>query len=331
VGEFDRLLVERQASIIVGPQWDTKIDDDLLNNVQKFRTYDTSSVRDCLRLIRNKHHHFEELPLTFKSKVPNQKALLEYFELKFPGLLMHCYITCREFMYADDLFAVKYGIPCKPQAMPPQLNKVQNNGPIGKSIHHPAVDNEADAAPILNDEGDSQLSKTLPQSMHSNRSHCSQEIISWQGSTTATELNCRGWIRSEDEWIQMTNEKIKKRDLNLMRCAEDPKYRTRLCNHWDLSQGTHCPMLKKNKCVFAHGPAELRVKEGKRKRWGRLVDVNGNNSNPQHSGGEDTYGAARQIENSRKVEGKWKANGNSNATPKKKNRSKNRKQNNANA
>lgn len=66
-------------------------------------------------------------------------------------------------------------------------------------------------------------------------------------------------------------------------------------------------MRKKNKCVFAHGPAELRVKEGKKNRWGKLVDKNGNNSNPMHSGGEDTYGAASSIERVRKEEGKWNA------------------------
>merc|ERR1739841_130185 len=66
-------------------------------------------------------------------------------------------------------------------------------------------------------------------------------------------------------------------------------------------------MKKKSKCVFAHGPAELRVKEGKKNRWGKLVDKNGNNSNPMHSGGEDTYGAASSIERVRKEEGKWNA------------------------
>jgi hypothetical protein len=88
-------------------------------------------------------------------------------------------------------------------------------------------------------------------------------------------------------------------------------------------------MRKKNKCVFAHGPVELRVKEPKRNRWGKLLDKDGNNSNPCHSGGEDTYGAARSIETVRKVEGKWftgKAQGTPNnkgkkqATGKKKNR-----------
>lgn len=67
-------------------------------------------------------------------------------------------------------------------------------------------------------------------------------------------------------------------------------------------------MRKKSKCIFAHGPVELRVKEGKRGRWGKLLDKNGNNSNPWHSGGEDTYGAAKSIESVRKVEGKWKTN-----------------------
>jgi hypothetical protein len=64
-------------------------------------------------------------------------------------------------------------------------------------------------------------------------------------------------------------------------------------------------MRKKNKCVFAHGPIELRVKDGKRHRWGTLVDKEGNNSNPMASGGEDTYGAARSVESMRKEEGKW--------------------------
>ena len=67
-------------------------------------------------------------------------------------------------------------------------------------------------------------------------------------------------------------------------------------------------MRKKGKCIFAHGPVELRVKEPKRHRWGKLVDKNGDNKNPNHSGGEDTYGAARAIESERKEEGKWKTN-----------------------
>ena len=119
------------------------------------------------------------------------------------------------------------------------------------------------------------------------------------------DLNCRGWYRSDDEWTQRLDMKLRKRDTNLARCAEDPKFRTRLCNHFDVSLGTHCPMRKKSKCIFAHGPVELRVKEGKRHRWGTLVRKDGLSANPKASGGEDTYGAARTIENTRKEQGQW--------------------------
>jgi hypothetical protein len=130
-------------------------------------------------------------------------------------------------------------------------------------------------------------------------------IVLWEGSTATKALNCRGWMRSEDEWTRRTDASLRKRDVNIKRCSEDPKFRSRLCNHWDVSFGTLCPMRKKNKCVFAHGPIELRVKDGKRHRWGTLVDKEGNNSNPMASGGEDTYGAARSVESMRKEEGKW--------------------------
>lgn len=132
------------------------------------------------------------------------------------------------------------------------------------------------------------------------------EIIIWFGSNAAKAFQCRGWYRSDNEWQRKSDVVSRRNEANVARCAEDPKYRTRLCNHWDTSAGTFCPMRKKNKCIFAHGPVELRVKEAKRNRWGKLVDNNGDCSNPNHSGGEDTYGAARSIESERKQEGKWK-------------------------
>ena len=140
-------------------------------------------------------------------------------------------------------------------------------------------------------------------------------VIVWHGSDAAKSLQCRGWSRSDGEWIRRVDANLRKRNVNLVRCKEDPKFRTRLCNHWDVSLGTQCPMKRKNKCDFAHGPIELRVKEAKRNRWGKLVDENGDNKNPNHSGGEDTYGAARLIESTRKQEGKWNTDGTGKKTP----------------
>jgi len=372
------LAIERNASKVVGLAWDSLLDKELIGNVQKFRTYDPSSVRDLLRLIRNKHHHFDELPSRIKeSMVSNTDGLLEYFEARFPRLLIHCYSVFRDILPSDDPISVKYSIlprgrvpPTKrlnmqvskitegTEATPSELQiddepfelsidtepqkGIEACGPdiesdiaenaTGKQNTHIAIDNNGGDEPkdpavgavrapaslsdqkvteepsnknedgVQNEELASLSILAPPVQLEPSDS---DDLVIWEGSTAAKTLNCRGWLRSDSEWERRADFTLRKRDNTLVRCAEDPRFRTRLCNHWDESGGTFCPMRKKGKCIFAHGPVELRVKEGKRSRWGQLVDKNGDNKNPKHSGGEDTYGAARSIETERKQEGKW--------------------------
>lgn len=370
------LVIERNAVQVVGMAWDKKLDPDLISNVSRFRTYDPSSVRDCLRLIRNKHHHYDELPAKVKDRIgSNPDGLQKYFESRFPRLLMHCYNTLREFMTPDDPLAAKYMISPGSNLSRKRQSKTSSIPEITAS-EEPAVDHSSlchDAERDTNDDDQESVNiaclldvngdeASLARSSPDIQDSCAsledddaerlevdndafdigditkvsddaplaqsakqeslvsvqepfllieeppcitEDIIIWEGSTAAKSFGCRGWIRSDDEWIRRTDASLRKRDSNVMRCADDPKFRTRLCNHWDVSQGMFCPMRRKNKCVFAHGPVELRVKEGKRHRWGKLVDANGDNSNLNHSGGEDTYGAARSIEATRKEEGKW--------------------------
>lgn len=346
---INSLAIERGAVEVVGTSWDAKLDEPLISNMQRFRTYDPSSVRDLLRLIRNKHHHFDELPEDFRAaQVTNQDALFEYFEAKFPGLIMHCWNCCRSVLTNKDPLIDKYGIPpigvIPTKRVPvvpgtPQSVLIQEgnadiapqegdesedgDGTVVKDekssrgatpepeldsseyekVYLEPISSEAKhSAPALSSNTDPPL---LVESPFQVTAEAVDDVIAWVGSTTAKELNCRGWNRSDSEWARRIDPSYRKKDQNLRRAMEDPKYRTRLCNHWDVSMGTFCPMRKRNKCVFAHGPAELRVKEGKKHRWGKLVDKNGDNKNPRHSGGEDSYGAARSIESTRKEEGKW--------------------------
>ena len=380
------LAIERNAFQIVGTAWDKCLDPVLIDNVQRFRSYDTTSVRDLLRLIRNKYHHFDELPATFRESIGSTQAgLLEYFESRFPLLMVHCFSLCRQMLASDDPLAAKYSIPSsalvcakrveKPLApsetrssnsstnndldapsdiiLEPSAGDAEENERLtfeSSSEHEkrssPAGDSPDDLSAISDhratlerktvedgkesdfvfvyevpvDAGPSEANindalggQEKDPNSESNESSpnptelvltSNDNIIIWEQSTAAKSLNCRGWIRSDDEWTRRAPAK-KKMPTELQRCVDDPKFRTRLCNHWDVSLGCHCPMRRKNKCVFAHGPVELRVKEAKKGRWGRLVDKHGNNSNPRHSGGEDTYGAARSIESVRKEEGKW--------------------------
>jgi serine/threonine protein kinase len=52
--------MESNASQIVTRSWDKKLHPVLKEDMGKYRKYDNSSVRDLLRLIRNKRHHYNE-------------------------------------------------------------------------------------------------------------------------------------------------------------------------------------------------------------------------------------------------------------------------------
>ena len=69
----------------------------LLGDVGKFRKYKFSSVRDLIRLIRNKSHHFLDLEDAIKTQVGSSlSGFIRYLQQLFPNLLLHVYtaIVC---------------------------------------------------------------------------------------------------------------------------------------------------------------------------------------------------------------------------------------------
>lgn len=56
------VMVESGADNVVGRSWDARLDPELTEDAGRYRKYDYSSVRDLLRVVRNKRHHFDELP-----------------------------------------------------------------------------------------------------------------------------------------------------------------------------------------------------------------------------------------------------------------------------
>jgi len=333
--------IEKDASNIFGTSWEKQLDPELIHQSVSRRTYDPSSVRDLLRMVRNKHHHYDELSATLKSRIGSSTdGLSKYIRTCFPRLMMHCYHFCISNLAPDDSLACDYELPIQSRRkskvdedmdvitdlsaldeMQPSLETIpdedvamdHDSEDVFTSSIPPELEKEAISA--IEKRIDAPQSQEIPHpphpdieletSLQTNINDLSGVVI-WGGSNTAREMKCRGWYRSEDDWRKRLDTKLRKRDSNLTKLTEDPKFRTRLCNHWDVSQGTRCPMRKKNKCIFAHGPVELRVKEGKRQRWGKLVNKHGLCANPKASGGEDTYGAARTIENTRKDQGQWK-------------------------
>uniref|UniRef100_A0AAR2JF08 non-specific serine/threonine protein kinase n=1 Tax=Pygocentrus nattereri TaxID=42514 RepID=A0AAR2JF08_PYGNA len=82
--------LETAGRSVVRTNWRMHISAPLQADLRKFRTYKGNSVRDLLRAMRNKKHHYHELPpevQTALGEVP--EGFVGYFTSRFPRLLLH--------------------------------------------------------------------------------------------------------------------------------------------------------------------------------------------------------------------------------------------------
>ncbi|ELP86101.1 hypothetical protein EIN_327480 [Entamoeba invadens IP1] len=87
----------------IGIRWNQVIDPMLLESLNKFRKYDFNRTRDLLRAIRNKSHHYFNLPIDEQNlfgEYPD--GLYKYFHDRFPTLLVLVYNVVLKF-YPDEL------------------------------------------------------------------------------------------------------------------------------------------------------------------------------------------------------------------------------------
>ncbi|KAJ1762825.1 bifunctional endoribonuclease/protein kinase ire1 [Coemansia sp. RSA 1591] len=79
--------------------WDRRLDPHLRRDLGKFRKYDGTRLRDLLRIIRNKKNHYQDMPPPLRDALGDiPDGYLDYFESRFPYLLLHCYY----FVLEDD-------------------------------------------------------------------------------------------------------------------------------------------------------------------------------------------------------------------------------------
>ncbi|KAL3084436.1 hypothetical protein niasHT_035238 [Heterodera trifolii] len=84
--------LEWRRAVVVGT-WLNRIDEPLKIDLLKQRSYQ-NNVRDLLRAIRNKKHHYQELSLelrTLLGRLPDE--YIAYFTSRFPELLMHAFMA----------------------------------------------------------------------------------------------------------------------------------------------------------------------------------------------------------------------------------------------
>ncbi|XP_043835748.1 serine/threonine-protein kinase/endoribonuclease IRE2 [Dromiciops gliroides] len=82
--------LEARGKVVVRQNWHSHISGPLQSDLRKFRSYKGTSVRDLLRAMRNKRHHYQELPMEVRQalgQVPEE--FVQYFTSRFPQLLLH--------------------------------------------------------------------------------------------------------------------------------------------------------------------------------------------------------------------------------------------------
>uniref|UniRef100_A0A4W5R8V9 non-specific serine/threonine protein kinase n=1 Tax=Hucho hucho TaxID=62062 RepID=A0A4W5R8V9_9TELE len=88
--------LERGGRAVVKLDWREHITVPLQTDLRKFRSYKGGSVRDLLRAMRNKKHHYRELPAEVQEtlgSIPDD--FVSYFTSRFPHLLLHSYLAMR--------------------------------------------------------------------------------------------------------------------------------------------------------------------------------------------------------------------------------------------
>ncbi|CAA0807032.1 Serine/threonine-protein kinase/endoribonuclease IRE1b [Striga hermonthica] len=102
-----QLLVdlENAGKAALGGKWDEKMENAFLNDIGRYRRYKFDSVRDLLRVIRNKLNHFRELSKEIQALLgPVPDGFDSYFTSRFPKLLIEVYGVFFRYCSNEEVF-----------------------------------------------------------------------------------------------------------------------------------------------------------------------------------------------------------------------------------
>ena len=99
------LKLESISKEVLGSDgWFDKFDDNFIDNLGKYRKYNTHKLMDLLRAIRNKYHHYQDLPKDLAmemGQIPDD--FYYYFSDKFPRMLLMVYKLVQKILHEDEL------------------------------------------------------------------------------------------------------------------------------------------------------------------------------------------------------------------------------------
>lgn len=100
--------LESTAAVALNGKWDEKMEPAFINNIGRYRRYKFGSIRDLLRVIRNKFNHYRELPENIQELLgPIPEGFDHYFSSRFPRLLIEVYRELHKYC-KEEAFFQKY-------------------------------------------------------------------------------------------------------------------------------------------------------------------------------------------------------------------------------
>ncbi|KAF9483305.1 hypothetical protein BDN70DRAFT_891865 [Pholiota conissans] len=107
------LALEDGAVLVVGNDWAMRLDKIFLENLGKYRKYDGKSVQDLMRALRNKKHHYQDLPDNVKRHLgPMPEGFLAYFTRRYPLLFLHVHRVVKDTgLHTESMFRAYFELP----------------------------------------------------------------------------------------------------------------------------------------------------------------------------------------------------------------------------
>ncbi|CAH8342525.1 unnamed protein product [Eruca vesicaria subsp. sativa] len=97
--------LESTAAVTLNGRWDEKLDSIFLDNIGRYRRYKFDSIRDLLRVIRNKLNHYRELPSELQELLGSvPEGFDRYFSSRFPKLLIQVYTVLYDYCNNEEFF-----------------------------------------------------------------------------------------------------------------------------------------------------------------------------------------------------------------------------------
>nr|KYP51973.1 Serine/threonine-protein kinase/endoribonuclease IRE1 [Cajanus cajan] len=99
------VALECIGTVAMGGKWDEMMEQAFIANIGHYRRYKFNSVRDLLRVMRNKLNHYRELPREIQELVgPVPEGFCNYFAVRYPKLLIEVYKVILKYCKEEECF-----------------------------------------------------------------------------------------------------------------------------------------------------------------------------------------------------------------------------------